>query len=118
MVQQHYPAHRGLDPIHPGELIEELFEINGLKIMPTAEKLGISRQQLHRVLRCDAPVTPHLAVKLGKLLGNGPNLWINLQSAYDIWRAEQDYADEIAAIEPLSPPPASKHATETGQAEA
>jgi plasmid maintenance system antidote protein VapI len=30
-----------------------------------------------------------MAVRLGKLCGNGPRLWLNLQSGYDLWHAER-----------------------------
>jgi antitoxin HigA-1 len=105
VIMAEHKANRGMSPTHPGETIEELFEINGLKVMPTANILSISRQQLHRILKCEAPVTPQLAVKIGKLFGNGPRLWLNMQASYDAWRAERDYADEVAKIKTLPQPP-------------
>jgi addiction module HigA family antidote len=35
-------------------------------------------------------VTPEVAVRLGKLCGNGPRLWVNMQAAYDLWHAERN----------------------------
>jgi addiction module HigA family antidote len=35
-------------------------------------------------------VTAEMAVKMGKLCGNGPTLWLNLQRAYDLWHAQRD----------------------------
>jgi len=43
-----------------------------------------------------------MALRLGKLLGNGPELWINLQRKFDIYIAEHVLAKEIAKIPPLS----------------
>ncbi len=39
-----------------------------------------------------------MALKLGKLCGNGPTLWLNMQSAYDLYRAEKAMAGELAQI--------------------
>lgn len=63
----------------------------GLSVIGAAAKLGVTRQTLHRIIarRDPRPVTPEMAVRLGKLCGNGPRLWHNLQSAYDLWHAER-----------------------------
>jgi addiction module HigA family antidote len=36
------------------------------------------------------PVSPEVAVRLGKLFGDGPGVWIRMQAAYDTWKAQQD----------------------------
>jgi addiction module HigA family antidote len=63
----------------------------GLTVVDAAAKLGVTRQTLHRIIarRNPRPVTPEMAVRLGKLCGNGPRLWLNLQTAYDLWQAER-----------------------------
>jgi addiction module HigA family antidote len=55
-----------------------------------AELLGISRQTLYDILAEKQPVTPGMALRLGKLLGNGPYVWINMQKKYDLYMAEQE----------------------------
>jgi antitoxin HigA-1 len=83
---------RGLPPTHPGEILrEDVLPSLGLSVLEAAAKLGVTRQTLHRIIaRHDPrPVTPDMAVRLGKLCGNGPCLWLNLQSAYDLWHAER-----------------------------
>ena len=78
-------------PAHPGALLRE-------DILPTvkrtkteiAQLLGISRQLLNGILREQKPVSPAVAVRLGKLFGNGPGIWIRMQSAYDAWHAERE----------------------------
>lgn len=85
-------AKRGFPPTHPGEILrEDVLPALGLTIVDAAAKLGVTRQTLHRIIahKNPRPVTPEMAVRLGKLIGNGPRLWINLQTAYDLWQAER-----------------------------
>jgi addiction module HigA family antidote len=85
-------AKRGFPPTHPGEILrEDVLPALGLTIVDAAAKLGVTRQTLHRIIahKDPRPVTPEMAVRLGKLVGNGPRLWINLQTAYDLWQAER-----------------------------
>jgi addiction module HigA family antidote len=88
-------------PIHPGEIMrEDVLPALGLSVTEAARRLGVSRQQLHRVLACTHPITTETALRIGKLAGNGPGLWLRMQQAYDLWRVEQRLKDELAAIEP------------------
>jgi addiction module HigA family antidote len=97
------PLLRGLKPMHPGELLREevLPAVNRSKT-EIAALLGISRQMLYDILTERKPVTPSTAVRLGKLFGNGPESWINLQTAYDLAQAEKELAREVAKIPTLS----------------
>ena len=52
-----------------------------------ASLLGISRQHLYDILRERKPVTPNVAVRLGKLFGDGPGVWVRMQAAHDTWHA-------------------------------
>ena len=82
--------HPSIVPSHPGELLGEVvLPALGKPKTEIARLLGISRQALYDILNEKAPVTAEMAVKLGKLCGNGPNLWINLQRTYDLWHAER-----------------------------
>lgn len=77
--------------MHPGELLGE-------EILPTLDRprteiakfLGVSRQTLYDVLKEKQQVTPGMALRLGKLCGNGPDLWLSLQRRYDLHQAEQE----------------------------
>jgi addiction module HigA family antidote len=82
---------RGLPAMHPGELLrEDIIPALGRSKTAIAGLLGISRQTLHDILTEKQPVTVVMAVRLGKLVGNGPVFWLNLQRAYDLERAERE----------------------------
>lgn len=92
------PAQR--PPTHPGEILrEDVFPALGISVSEAARRLGISRQQLQRVLSCARPVTAELALRIGKFAGNGPGLWLRMQQTYDLWHAERRMGDELAKIE-------------------
>jgi addiction module HigA family antidote len=93
---------RGLPPMHPGELLrEEVLPALGRSKTEIARLLGVARQTLYDILDERPPVTPGRALRLGKLCGNGPDLWLNLQKRYDLHRAEQELGDRIKAIPTL-----------------
>src|SRR5262245_23439279 len=90
-------------PIHPGEMVrEDVLPALGLSVSEAARRLGISRQQLHRVLACTHPITTEMALRLGKLAGNGPGLWLRMQQAYDVWHVERRLKEELARIKPAA----------------
>ena len=94
---------RGLKPMHPGELLrEDILPALGKPKTQIARLLGISRQALYDIIDERQPVTPGMALRLGKLCGNGPEIWINLQRNYDLAAAEKDLAAAIKKIPTLS----------------
>ena len=93
---------RGLPPMHPGELLrEEILPALDRPKTEIAKLLGVSRQTLYDLLEEKQPVTPVMALRLGKLCGNGPDLWLKLQKRYDLRRAEQKFGAKIKAIPTL-----------------
>jgi addiction module HigA family antidote len=89
--------------MHPGELLrEDILPALGRPKAEIARLLGVSRQTLYDILAERAPVTPAMALRLGKLCGNGPNLWLNLQRTYDLRQAEVQLGDAIASIPTLN----------------
>ncbi len=87
-----YPAKRDPNrcPSHPGALLADIIPATGRSKTELARLLGISRQHLHDILAERKPVSPDVAARVGKLFGNGPALWLNMQAAYDAWHAERD----------------------------
>ena len=78
-------------PLHPGELLrEDILPALDITRAAFAEALGVSRQTVQRILAETAPVTPEMAVRLGKVCGNGAGLWLRLQTAYDLAAAERE----------------------------
>lgn len=78
-------------PTHPGEMLrEDVIPATNRTKTEIARLLGISRQHLYGILKEKKPVSQAVAVRLGKLFGNGPGPWVRMQAAYDTWRAERE----------------------------
>ena len=91
-------------PVHPGEVLrEDVLPALRLSVSEAARRLGVSRQQLHRVLACTHPITTDMALRIGKFAGNGPELWLRMQQAYDLWYAENRMKNELSRIETVAP---------------
>jgi addiction module HigA family antidote len=96
------PMLRGLKPMHPGELLREMvLPALGRQKKEIAALLGISRQMFYEILQERAPVTPAMVLRLGKLCGNGAEIWLNLQRTYDLAAEEKRLSAEIKKIPTL-----------------
>lgn len=86
-------------PSHPGMILgKDVLPALRLTVTEGAAKLRVSRQTLHRIISGRASITPEMAVRLGKLCGNGPGLWLRMQQAYDLQLAVKRLKSELAKI--------------------
>ena len=93
-------------PTHPGAILrEDVLPALAITVTDAAGHLRITRQQLHRILSEDAGISPEMALRLGKFCGNGPDLWMRMQEAHDLWRAREKIGAELDAIPTLAPSP-------------
>lgn len=78
------------NPPHPGKIIKALcLEPLGVTVTQAAEALGVSRKTLSTVLNGRAGVSPEMAVRLSIAFGTSAESWLNQQTQYDLWHAEQ-----------------------------
>lgn len=79
------------NPPHPGEVLRELcLEPLGLTVTAAAEALGVSRKTLSAILNGRAGISPEMAVRLSIAFGASAESWLNQQTQYDLWLAEQN----------------------------
>ena len=87
------------EPTHPGQILrEDVLPSLDMSVSTAARELGVSRQTLHRILAGTSPVTPEMAVRLGKFCGNGADLWANMQTKYDLWHAAKSMRSKVGSI--------------------
>ena len=78
------------NPPHPGEVIKELcLEPLGLTVTDAAKGLGVSRKTLSSILNGKAGISPEMAVRLSIAFNTSSESWLNQQTQYDLWQAEQ-----------------------------
>ena len=95
----------GLPPIHPGEMIKnDILPSVGLSVMAAAKALGVSRQMLHDILAGRKPLSAVMCLKVARLFGSTPEMWMRLQAAYDLKKAEQNkkVMKRVARIVPVN----------------
>ena len=99
MTEYTAKRHANRAPTHPGAILREdvLPELR-LSVAEAARRLHVSRQTLHDLLAERKGFTPEMALRVGKLAGNGAGLWLRMQQDYDLWHAERELADELRAI--------------------
>ena len=95
-----------LPPVHPGEIIKlDILPSVGLSVTATAKALGVSRQMLHDIMAGRKPLSAVMCLKVSRLFGSTPELWMRLQAAYDLKKAEQNkkVMERVARIVPVTP---------------
>lgn len=76
------------DPAHPGEVLREWIP-EQMTVTTAAEQLGVSRVMLSKILNRRAGISAEMALRLAAWLNTSPELWLEMQSAWDLWQAEQ-----------------------------
>lgn len=97
------PAARpdGLPPVHPGEILVDIIAAMPEGKAAFARALGVSRPALYNILEGRNAITAAMALRLGKVLGNEPQFWLNLQSQYDLKVARAELGDKLDAVTAL-----------------
>lgn len=89
-------------PIHPGEvLMEDFIEGFGITQRRLAISIGVPPRRINEIVHGKRSVTADTALRLAKYFGTSAQLWLNLQTRYDLDVAEDRVAAQIAAITPL-----------------
>ena len=91
------------NPSHPGQHIQEELDFLELSTAKGAEALGVTRQQLHKVLTGVSAVSPEMAVRLEAVIGSKADHWLRLQMAYDLAQIKLNKADLTKGLKRLVP---------------
>lgn len=90
------------NPPHPGEILSGLhMEPLGLTQVEVAQRLGVDRKTLSRLINGHTSVSVEMAMRLGKAFNTSPDLWLNIQKSYDLWHAEHDHKVDVSKIKPF-----------------
>lgn len=84
------------NPPHPGQVLREY--LGAIAVTTAAEHLRITRVTLSRVLNGKAGISASMALRLAAALGTSPELWMNMQAQYDLWRARRSRQPKVRSM--------------------
>ena len=81
------------NPTHPGLIIRDdvLPELQ-VSVNEAAQQLGVLRVTLSRVINGRSAITAEMALRVGKWVGNGPDIWLRMQCQYDLGLVRRNYS--------------------------
>jgi len=81
-------------PTHPGRILRcHYLEPLSVTITELAGILGVSRKTVSKVVNEHGSITSDMALRLSRALNTTPELWLNLQTNYNLWHASHDSKD-------------------------
>jgi antitoxin HigA-1 len=90
------------NPPHPGEVLRDgVITDSTISVTDFAQRLGVTRVTLSRMLNGKAGISADIALRLAAALGGTAQSWLHMQANYDLWQAEKSLKREVAKIEPL-----------------
>ena len=74
-------------PTLPGEMLAEEFLVPlGLTQTELAQKIGVAPRSINEICKGKRAISPLMAMRLAHVFDNTPEFWMNLQSAWDLWK--------------------------------
>jgi addiction module HigA family antidote len=100
--------HGRLPNIHPGELLrEEFLEPLGMTAYQLAKGIGVEQTRISEILHGKRGISADTALRLARFFGTSAELWMNLQSRYELKEAEEQLRETLERIPPRDPAPVS-----------
>ncbi|MGY4305608.1 addiction module HigA family antidote [Bradyrhizobium sp. USDA 4369] len=97
-----------LKPMHPGEVLREEFLVPlGMSAGALAKVCALPRTRIERIASEQTGITADTALRLAKALDTTPELWLNLQTDYDVQIAKRELGKTLDRIETVNKPRAA-----------
>lgn len=87
-------------PIHPGEILADEIADLGISATELARVIHVPANLISQIIAGKRAITADTALRLGRWFGTGPNIWLNLQQAYELELVCQEIGPEIENISP------------------
>ena len=88
------------NPAHPGGIVRDNIDELGLSVAEVARVIGVTRQQLHRLINGQHGASPDMALRLEQAFGGSADAWMRMQITYDLAQAR---ARSVLSIPRLTP---------------
>ena len=83
--------------VHPGSILKEELEARQMSAAGFALRLRVAPQRIQEIVAGKRAITPETALRIGRALGTGARLWLAMQQAYDLHRAEMEMGERVRA---------------------
>lgn len=83
------------NPAHPGEVLKEFLDGLNTNVTAFAKHIGVSRVTLSRIVNGKAAITADMALRLAAALNDTPQIWLDMQTKYDLWQAKHKGVPKI-----------------------
>lgn len=91
-----------IEPIHPGEiLMEDFIQGFGITQNKLAVSIGVSPRRINEIVHGKRGITADTAVRLARYFGMSAELWMNLQSQYELRLERRALREQLETIVPL-----------------
>ena len=85
--------------IYPGEILREDFmSPMGLSATRLSLELRVPVSRMYDIIHERRGITPDTVARLGRFFGNSAHFWMNLQNTYDLFKLEDELAEELSRI--------------------
>ena len=84
------------NPPHPGNVLKEY--LGSVSVTDAATHLGVTRAALSRILNGHAAISAEMALRISDALGTGPEMWISMQSQYDLWQVTKKHKKKVSRL--------------------
>jgi addiction module HigA family antidote len=95
------------NPAHPGEVLRDYIE--GITISEAADRLGVTRAHLSRILNGRASITAPMSLRLSAALGTSPDFWLKMQVQRDLWLAQKSSRPKVRRFPQVARRAAASH---------
>ena len=90
------------EPTHPGEILKgEFLEPLNISQTKLAKELHTSFRAINELVNAKRGITTEMALKLAKFFGTTPQLWLNLQNSYDLYKVSKKKKDILKSIQTI-----------------
>ena len=93
------------EPIHPGEFLADELKELGMSAAELARIIRVPANRISQIISGKRNITADTALRVGRYFGTGPQIWLNLQQAYELDLAQQEIGPEIESIPRREPAP-------------
>jgi addiction module HigA family antidote len=88
-----------MQPIHPGEiLLEDFMKPLGLSQYRVAKAINVPPRRINEIVQGKRAVTAETALRLERYLGWPAQVWLNLQSRYEMETTAPKMGDALSQI--------------------